>query len=521
MSTKKPEVILINPVYASLPVNPSIFKTINFKEPSACLALGSMLSREGIPVKIMDINPNYVLGKEELCYKELEKALENAVCVGLSIMTEQIKNALEISAFVRKKNPNIAIVWGGIHPTLFPEQTCKNELVDFVVVSEGELTLLELVKELKKIKPDFSKIRGLAFKKDGKIKINPQREAIDVNKLPMTDWNLLENIEIYLNKPEGIKSLQIFTSRGCAYRCAFCVNTIVNVNRRWRSKSVGRVMDEIEDLINKFDITFLRFSDENFPIDIKRMEKIADEIMKRKLNITWFMNCRADYFRESKISKKLLEKLVKSGLRITSIGAESGSNEVLKYIKKDITVEDILESAKMVKDAGIQIEYSFMVGMPYETSEQMKKTVELILKIKKINPEFRIIGPQVFRPYPGGAMYNDCVKLGFQEPDTLKGWIGLDKFFVTNYASLDDLAWINDTDLVQFITKESIYLGTTFPILKKKMGLNHAIYSFIPELRWKLKFFKFPYEKVVIQRIILGTKRFVRQADKILSLTKA
>jgi len=501
------DVILVNPISEGIQTNPSLYNKINFREPTNLLCLGSYLEHKGYSVKIVDAWPHHILGDDYL--STLKTELKDAKVLGLTVMTPQIEDALKLSALSKEVNPNIFTVWGGAHPTLFPGQTCKDPVVDFVVFGEGEETLFELVEHLERNSNDFNKIDGLAYKKNGKVKVNKPRKLLDMDKLPYPNWKLVE-IEHYLELSDGTKELQIHSSRGCPHRCGFCINYLVG-RRKWRAKSPERVLEEIRLLVDEYGVDSIRFRDENFVVNKKRVDAIADGLIKEKVNIQWRMNSRADYFRKGFISKEDLTKWKKSGLQQIDIGAESGSDRILKLIKKDLNVEQIINAAEIINGFDLRSTFSFMCGLPSETKYDMNKTVELIMKIKKINPEFALIGPQIFRPYPGGELYDIAKQSGFKEPESLRGWIALDSLNATGYSSLDQLRWIQDKKYVYFLSQNMGYLVNSLYDLITKRSKNlpqsskHSIYGLIQKIRWKTKFFYLPYEKVIFQRL---TKAF-------------
>lgn len=500
------DVILINPAFESLSVNPKHYKDHVFREPTNLLYLGSVLDNEGYNVKIIDVCPYHVEGNNSFL-KVLKKEADNALLVGITALTEQIKQGIELSEFAKKINPNLKIVWGGVHPSLFPSQTCIDPLIDFVVVGEGETTLLELTNALEKDNSDFSGIDGLVYKENGNVKINNPRKLLDMNELPSPNWDLVE-VDRYITMPDGRKEMQVHTSRGCPHRCTFCINRIFE-NLRWRSKNAEKVLDEIEYLINRYNVDHIRFRDENFSVNKKRVDEIAEGILKRKFDITWRMSARCDYFKRGFIDENNLGRWVKSGLEQIDTGAESGSDRVLKILKKDLTPQDILNAARMINKFDLKSTFSFMIGLPGETREDMEKTVDIIFKIKEINPKkMRILGPQIFRPYPGGELYNTCKRLGLKEPDNLRGWISLDPLHAVGYTSLQELPWIEDRRYVYFISRNMPYLVYNWHELRTyswtgfRPATKRAIFGVIQKLRHKTNFLYFLYEEQLYYKML-------------------
>jgi len=389
--------------------------------PAGLMYVGSYLFHNGYSVNILDVNNMESLDD---FYGKIKHELSRTMCVGLSVMTAQLPSALKISDYIRQFNPSIPIIWGGMHPTLFTEQTVKHDSIDFAVKGEGEVTTLELVRAIEEHK-DPVDVKGIAFKPNAiknKITVNPDREYIDMNNLPPVEWDLLTDIRnrgVDEMAKLTMSGIPIQTSRGCPHRCTFCINTVLK--NKFRCRRSDLVVEDIKRLVN-LGVDSIYFIDENFFTNKKRVFEIVDGIEKNHLNIKFFANIRADYLREGYIDFDLLKKLKKGGCERVSIGAESGSQKILDTLKKDITVDDILNSAKKLSKAGIKCNYSFMIGLPDEHIDDIKKTLRLIEKITKLNSSFWILGPQIYRPYPGSQLYFECLKLGMKEPTTLSEW---------------------------------------------------------------------------------------------------
>ncbi len=476
--------------------------SMNFTIPMGLLYLGTVLNDKGFNVKLLDARE-----KEGGFYAELERELRDAVCVGISVMSSQIKPALEIAEFIKRKKPEVFTVFGGTHPTFFPEQTCSDPLVDFIVFGEGEQTLYELVKSLKN-QEKHDKIEGLGYKDGGIVKLNSPSAPLDMNSLPIPTLEIA-NVESYILKNihgKVVRTLELNSSRGCPHRCAYCINTVVH-KKKWRSKDPEKVLDEIEYYIEKFKVKHIHFLDENFFVNKKRVERIVEGIIERGVDITWQTNVRVDYFRPNYLASDLIEKIRASGCIQLNFGAESGSDLVLKKIKKDATVEQLLRAVRICRDNDIIPNCSFMIGLPGETKEDMKKTIEVIKKIKKINPQAIIIGPQIFRPYPGGELYGECVELGFKHPSNLREWVKMDPYLSTGYVSIEDLPWV---DQKKFVEAVSLYTPFATQNLSRDKTLKVNLFIVISKIRWSLNLWAFPYEYRIVHSIKKAVKMILK-----------
>ena len=218
-------VLLINPMLEG--------KLEGLNIPMGLMCVGSYLFHHGYDVNILDANnANSLSGFID----KVREELSNAVCVGLSVMSAQIPHALEISSIIRRLDPLMPIIWGGVHPTLYPLQTAESECVDFVIRGEGEITTFEMVRAIQGDK-NFTEVKGIAFrdKRHQEVIVTGEREFLDMNQLPPIEWQLLEDIRRInsLSKVDKLtlRGIPLQTSRGCPHRCAFCINPILKQSR--------------------------------------------------------------------------------------------------------------------------------------------------------------------------------------------------------------------------------------------------------------------------------------------------
>jgi radical SAM superfamily enzyme YgiQ (UPF0313 family) len=453
------------------------------------LSIASYLDSLGITVRIID-------GVRQKNYLQLiEAAAKDYEIIGLSVMTMQISSALKINRLIRQANPSALIVWGGAHPTFFPEQTIKSRDIDVVVVGEGELTVADLAKG----RP-LSEIKGIVYKQDGGVVVNPARELHEPDKMPLFNWDLVP--EEILQHLYLIPSL---TSRGCPHRCTFCINAILK--NCWRGRTAEQVLDDLRIIKAReyFKDKKLRFWDENFFVDIGRAKKIIDGMIAENLIIPWETTVRADYLRSGMVDDELMAKLKQSGCYLLSFGAESGSPNILKKIKKDVMPEQIMCSAKMCLKYGITPQYSFMIGLPGEEKKDMHLTLKLIDRLLALGGDIQILGPQAFRPYPGSELYEECLQSGWREPESLEEWASVAEHEL-NYLSVENFPWVKDKNFVE--SMEAYVRFGAHPI-KSAMGstvsANHWLklgFILLCQLRWKLKFFFWPIEFKLAKKFV-------------------
>lgn len=353
-------------------------------------------------------------------WKELlkEEIKTHPICVGISAMTGyQIRGGVEASKLVKTMSRETPVVWGGVHASLLPYQTLENKNVDIVVVNEGETRFLHLVDRLKN-QEGLARLEGVGFKKDGKIIITPCRGFEDLSKLPDIPYHLLNVGDYFLNLYQSRKTLSLQTGRGCPHRCMYCYNLAYH-KRKYRTFTVNQIVSRIKKC-KEFGARSIDLVDDNFFVIKKKAGMLCKRLQRDKINVKFMTNIRMDYI--VRYSLKELKTLKKCGFNELFIGIESGSDTTLKNIKKDITVNQIMEGNKKLKKSGIKAIYSFMGGFPEETKEELVETVDIMLKLLHENQNISLTGLKIFTPYPGSELFDVCVKSGFTPPSRLEEW---------------------------------------------------------------------------------------------------
>lgn len=392
--------------------------------PLGLISLAAFIRKE-FSVKIIDLRFQSV----DFLYRQIGES--KPLAVGFSMLTGScIKQIIEISKEIKRKYPKVKIIVGGIHPTFFPEQTLENPSIDFVVINEGEKTLLDLLAAIKN-GIDLSGIGNLGWKdKKGRKHINKRTESfLPMDDLPTPAWDLID-VEKYIGRlssgldewvapgePRLSQVINMYTSKGCPFPCSFCYN--LNFNRRqWRAKNADKAVAEMEMLHKKYGINYFIIHDDNFVVDRRRALKIAELIREKGMKIKYSIDARIDYF-----DPDFLKKLKDSGLCEIRVGCESGSNRVLKeIIQKRITVEQTIKAVEVARDLDLKLILSFVIGWPTETISERQETINLVLKLQKIHPKAAIYPLWVYIPYPGTVLFNRAVDLGFKQPTSLEEW---------------------------------------------------------------------------------------------------
>ncbi|MBW1742057.1 MAG: B12-binding domain-containing radical SAM protein [Deltaproteobacteria bacterium] len=483
-------VVLVNPHHR---FGKEVVRSQRTVLPVGILAVATPVDEAGYKVKIIDqqIKPQW----KRLLLAELKK---KPLCVGITCMTgPQIWFALEVSRIV-KQNGNIPVVWGGMHPSLLPNQTIENENVDIVVQGEGEETFLELVQALGK-GGSLDAVKGIWYKENGQIKSNPPRPFIDLNAQPNLAYHLLD-IDEYIERKFGTILLRTFTSRGCSYNCSFCYNTNFN-RRKWRALTAEETVKRLKKIKETYNVKGFIFNDDNFFGDINRSKEILEGIIREKVDIIlWKLDIRPDTL--FSLDDDFLRLLKRSGCRKLTIGLESGSERMLNFLKKKVTIAQILSNNKRLHTFGITPKYSFMVGCPTETREELEQTVALIWRLLKDNPEL-LKSVHIYTPLPGTELFDVAVEHGLQVPKRLEDWIPF------SYREVN-LPWVSEDrrKLIEMLHCCTILLEKNFffnPTVSIHPFLRLLGRLYYPLARWRVKklSYKFPVDIRLMELIRL------------------
>jgi radical SAM superfamily enzyme YgiQ (UPF0313 family) len=325
-------------------------------------------------------------------------------------------------------------VWGGIHPTLLPEQTVKHPMIDIVAEGEGELVLKNLVNAFSDNKP-LEQVNGITYKDNGKIIRNNPEKLIDLNKLPELPYKILD-VKDYLMEFEGKKCLPVETSRGCYSSCAFCYNRSSPYKQFWRPMNQEKTIDWIKQLTETTKFDGFEIVDDNFFIDMKRAKGVAEGLIKESIDKFWWTGgVRIDAI--LKMDKDYFETLEKSRCVQLNPGVESGSERILELIRKGITVNDVLKASEKLNNTNIRPYYTFMGGFPTETIDDIKDSISLATKLLKSNKKTKISLYHCFRPLPNTRLFELVKQYNFKEPSSLEQWSKYDTTFI-------DFPWIKN-----------------------------------------------------------------------------
>jgi radical SAM superfamily enzyme YgiQ (UPF0313 family) len=489
-------------------VRPLVFSSTRmyYGAPLALLAICRLLAVENkYDIKIFDptVNKNYI--------KSIVKESKNAICVGISALTGySIFDGLKIARAVKKKYPHLPIIWGGWHPSILPNETIKDPLVDIVVVGQGERTFTELVHALEK-KQSLKNIKGLIYKtKTGKIITTAHRPLESLDNFPPIPYHLIDAERFVVPQEYGKRSLLYYSSYGCPHRCLFCVEQIVN-HQKWIGLSPERAAEEIHALKNKYNLDSIQIIDSNFFIGEDRARRFSQRLIDLNTNIKWG-NVNGRTRQMSLYSDQTWKLMKQSGLACILVGAESGDNDTLKYMQKDITVSDTLRLTKICAKYDVKILSSFLVGFPrfenrvkchQSVEKEISTTLKLIDKMFKIYPRIRMMFA-LYLPYPSTALFQQSQNLGLEIPQNLVDWH--DYIMAAEDASKMKVRqkWITK-EQARRILMISIYIfffkdPDSFSLVTSKITnipyklflyFGFRVFKLIVDIRWKYKYFGF------------------------------
>ncbi len=368
--------------------------TYIYNPPLGLISLSSYLKENctDIDIKIIDLSLNL------LSFDNIINEYRPDI-VGCSAMSYEHTEMVKIANQVKKIDRNIINIVGGPHPTAFHNEVLICDNIDFAIIGEGEETLLRIIENIEDQK-EIQKLKGLAFKNEkDEIIINEQRDPIDVNLLPMPDWDLID-MNQYSKKLSfniinaGKRFAPIFTSRGCPYHCIYCHNIF---GKKFRFRSPDKIIKEIKYLVNVHNVDEIMICDDIFNFNKDRVREICELIISSNLNIkiSFPNGVRGDL-----LDEEIIDLLKKARAYAITIAIETGSERLQKKIKKNINLKKINDVIDIIYKKNLILKVFFMIGFPTETMEEINKTLA-IAKNKKIT----LMGLFIVTPQKNSELY--------------------------------------------------------------------------------------------------------------------
>jgi len=410
--------------------------------------IAAVLEREGYSVEILDLNG------ERINDAQLQRKVENTDIVGITGMITEYAEVLSLVNIVKKANAEARVVLGGPLATTLPQELLQVSQADFVVVGEGETTIVNLVSAIKH-GDSFSDIKGIAYRDSNQVVVTGPVEPIaDLDTIPFPARHLLDMNRYLQNHFESfgfkirefgkIKSTNLITSRGCPYGCTFCFKGMWG--QEWRGRSAENIVDEMELLYKKYSVNGFFFNDDTFVLDRKRIFKLCDLLKQRRLDVAWYCNGRVNL-----MTRQLLEAMYNAGCRGIAYGIESGNQQVLDSMKKNITLDQVREVVRWTKEAGINTCGYFMIGMLGETKATIGETIDFARELK-----LDFYGFSLATPFLGTELHDSALKAGLISEDktSFREWSLYVNANLTQDCSDADLAALGNGAFKEFFLKK-------------------------------------------------------------------
>lgn len=450
---RQPTILLLN-----LPINiddPSDYNSV--LQPAGLLSISAFLKQRGLHVILLDAFALHLTKK-----KILQKIAEiRPDILGITLFTNHLRQAIPFLGEVKRLLPATMIVAGGPHPSsAYDSFLDEVPEVDIAVIGEGEFTLLEIAAAVREGKT-MADIDGVSFRLDGKTVMNPFRPFIeDLDSLPFGDWDSLPMDHYWEIWTVKKNYAHMILSRGCPFGCTFC-GAKKALGRRQRRRSPGHVLEEIRLLYDRHGVRNILFGDSTFNMDHDWVHAICNGLLELDRPIIWNCNIRGDL-----VDRETVRLMKKSGLDRVFIGVESADDRMLARMKKGETIEKIEEGIHILQDEGIHPDLGFILGMPGETEDTMRKSIAFARRHKKSLCAFTLASP-----FPGTPLYAEAQKEGFIVSD----WT---KFDIYSIAYVPQ--GLNRETLERYYRKavKSAYLRPSFilfQILRLRSPLNLLI----------------------------------------------
>ena len=416
------DIVLVRPndkkaIYGTLPDSSTA------SDPPYWLALmGGYLNEHGINVKLIDAeNESQSPSETAAIIRDIAPKLVGIIPLGSNVgaSTWKMNGGGILSSELKNTCPELPQFIWGYHVSAIPKRTLQDELVDYVVTGEGFATVAQLFEELTGQRR-FGAIKGLWRRDNGRVvgTFNPQ--FIDnLDELPVNGWELLPNYGYRNHLHFSLEDLSkrdrygaVLTSMGCPYNCSYCAIRFFSGDKRVRYKSADRVADEAEYLVNNFGVYYLRILDECFTTNKKHVFEVCEAIAKRKLDVSIWVYARVEH-----ITEQILSAMATAGIKWLGIGIETGSQAIRDNVYKgQYTETNVKEVVDMAKGAGISICDNYMFGLPGDTVDTMRETLELARELNCGYPNMYCT-----MAYPGSQLYKDALESGIDLPES---WLG-------------------------------------------------------------------------------------------------
>lgn len=430
--------------------------------------------------------------------RQIKKYIDRILFTAVSVMIgHQITGAVKYTEVFRKLSDR-PVMWGGWFPTVVPEIILKDRIADYVCLGQGEMPFRLFTEKM--LAGEFpSGIEGIGYIKEGKPEYIYNNIFTDPDTFPEPDFDKVDInalIDVNGKMPEGERSVDYLATSGCPYSCRFC-NAVHLFKRKWHPKKPDRIIQDIKYLIAKANVSHINFRDDNFFGNRKFILTFCKLLIESNINITWESNVHLGFLVRN-LSDEDIDLIYRSGCRMLRIGAESGDQEALNLINKEISVDEIYKVVRMLKGHKIKTRFLTMSCFPLNPHKDFWKTVKLIGRVLIINPD---VDPRLrfYVPVPKTDLYDLSVKKGFILPDTTQKMM---EFFSECFTYHYVAPWNNEKYLRYLNYYNKFYFLWVVPYFYKKFPLKLRSLAFILNMflylfllfRFKTGLLKFPLE---------------------------
>jgi len=433
------------------------------------------------------------------CLDELLAATRAPVLAFTVMPGPQLQEAVPLARELKRRHPQVTIVWGGYFPSQHWDVCLRSDFVDYVVRGHGEIVFLNLLEALHG-RGRVEDVRALAYRgENGTPKTNPLAPIPQPAELPEWNWDRVP-MERYVCKSYlGDRTLAYHSSYGCPFFCNFCA--VVNmVQGGWLPQPAERVASVVQLYVSRWRANGLALYDNNFFVSQKRVAEFATRIMG--LGVNWWGEARIDTLLAFR--PRTWKLMRDSGLRMVFMGAESGSAETLQRMDKGGTMhpDKTLAIAEVMKEWGIIPEFSFVLGNPPDAVCDIRETIEFIRKVKRVNHQAEII-MYLYSPVPlAGQLFEAAAAEGFAFPETLAEWVS-ERWVNFARRRSDTMPWLRQSlrsRLRDFERVLNAYYPTSTDV-KLTRSWRTALRA-LAAWRYHTRIYRFPVELAAMHRLI-------------------
>lgn len=409
MANRACDLLLINPPLVTNVYTPELSDFWVVSPPYNLIVIAASAIEAGYETQVLDADAELL---SESALLERTKTI-NPRWIGFTVMTPAFKMVTRLTGRIKALLDEVKIIVGGAHPTALPKETlAENPSIDFAVRGEGNDTLVELLDHLdaKENALPLGSIAGLAYRSGDLLMTTPSRPPVpDLDRLPMPAWHLLP-IERYKGyrffdwtrqprKPYA----SIFSTWGCSGSCSFCSSNMVH-GRRVRFRSVEQVMEEVDFLVQELGVRNICFQDDSFTVKRSHTYRICDELAKRKYPLALLCQSRADT-----VDEEMMTKLRSAGFNWIGFGVESGDQAILRRASKNLTLQKVNRAVRLARRFGFHTSLCFIIGLPGETHETIRRTIRFARKLRSDNYGFTFA-----TPFPGTRIWKEAESAGIR-----------------------------------------------------------------------------------------------------------